>query len=362
MCDDFRACPFHGRSWPVSVERSILEKRSSMRSSWIWIVGAAAFAALAAGGVGAFGNSSPATTVIQACRNTTNGLLRAVDSAQQCRTSEEAIAWNAKGDPGPAGAHGPEGPPGPAGPPGSEGPAGPQGPAGPIGPAGPTGPKGDDGDPGPGLTSLESLAGLPCNAAGTSGAISVEYDSSRHAVLTCVASTGGGGGGGETAALRINEFSIGTTTSLGDEFVEILNAGTASTDLGGYRLVYRAAAGTSDVGLATIPSGTTLAPGAFYLFGGNASGGAPTADQSFAFGLASAGGGIALRDPTGTTVDSVGYGSATNAFVEGSAAPAPPVTAPPGSSDGRSPDGHDTNENAIDFAVSPSPTPRTPNH
>jgi hypothetical protein len=60
-------------------------------------------------------------------------------------------------------------------------------------------------------------------------------------------------------------------------------------------------------------------------------------------------------------VDSVGYGSSTNAFVESAAAPAPPATASPGSSDVRLPDGHDTNDNETDFTLSSSPTPRGPN-
>jgi len=336
-----------------------------MRSSWIWIVAAAALAALAVGGVTALGDSS-SSTVIHACRNATNGLLRAVDATTKCRQSEEAIAWNLTGDPGPAGPAGPPGPAGPAGPAGGDGQAGPQGPPGPAGPAGSTGPagppgpkgdKGDRGDPGAGLTSLEGLAGLPCTAAGTSGRVSLDYDSARHAVLTCVAS-----GGGSTATVRINEFSVGTATSLGDEFVELVNAGTAAADLSGYKLVYRSAAGTSDVSLGTIPDGTTLAAGAFYLFGGSSYAGVAAPDQSFTFGLASAGGGIALRDRGGAIVDSVGYGTATNAFVEGSVAPAPSITAAPGSSDGRSPDGHDTNNNAADFVVSATPSPHAPNH
>jgi hypothetical protein len=173
-------------------------------------------------------------------------------------------------------------------------------------------------------------------------------------VLTCVAPETGG-----TPLVRINEFSVGTTTLLGDEFVEFVNAGTASLDLGGYRLVYRSASGTSDVALATIPAGTTLAPGGFYLFGGAGYAGIP--DQSFTQGLASAAGGIGLRNDEGTLVDSVGYGAATNAFVEGSTAQAPPVTTSPGSSAVRSPDGHDTNDNGADFHVSSTPTPRASN-
>jgi hypothetical protein len=57
-----------------------------------------------------------------------------------------------------------------------------------------------------------------------------------------------------------------------------------------------------------------------------------------------------LRDPTGILVDSVAWGTATNALVERTVAPAPTIAASPGKSDWRHPDGHDTNDNSADFA------------
>jgi hypothetical protein len=191
--------------------------------------------------------------------------------------------------------------------------------------------------------------------------VSVSYDSSAHVILTCVAGGGGGGGGG-TPALKINEFMTGTTGSAGNEFVEVANVGTASVDVGGFRLVYRSASGTSDVALATIPAGTTIAAGGYYLFGGGSYSGAPAADQSFSFGLAATGGGVGLRDAAGTLVDSVGYGdSTTNAFVEGSPAAAPAATAAPGTSAARLPNGHDTGDNSVDFGAATPPTPKASN-
>lgn len=121
--------------------------------------------------------------------------------------------------------------------------------------------------------------------------------------------------------------------------VEIVNTGTAAADIGGYKLAYRSAAGTSDVTLASVPTGTTLAAGNFYLFGGSGYAGTrATPDQSFSAAIAATGGGVALRDATGANVDSVGYGDAVNAFVEAHAANAPPTTAAPGSSIVRIPD------------------------
>jgi hypothetical protein len=154
----------------------------------------------------------------------------------------------------------------------------------------------------------------------------------------------------------------GSAGAASNEFVEIVNTGTAGADIGGYKLAYRSAAGTSDVTLATVPTGTTLAAGGFYLLGGSGYAGTRAPDQSFSAAIAATGGGVALRDAAGAIVDSVGYGDAVNAFVEAHAASAPPTTAAPGSSVARIPDGHDTNDNAADFSVSASPTPGGANH
>ena len=153
----------------------------------------------------------------------------------------------------------------------------------------------------------------------------------------------------------------GVTGAATNEFVEIVNTGSAAADLSGWKLVYRSAAGTSDVTLATIPDGTTLAAGAFYLFGGAAYAGGPAPDQSYTTSIAAAGGGVGLRDAAGALVDSVGWGTATNAFVEGTVAAAPPTTDAPGTSTGRLPDGDDTNDNAADFVIDSSPTPKAAN-
>jgi len=293
-----------------------------------------------------------ANGVIWACAKKENGRLRAVAGPGRCRRGEQPLSWNVQGSAGPAG---PAGPAGSAGATGAVGPQGASGPPGADGARGPTGAKGATGPAGPPLGSIDQLDGTPCH--GGAGTLSITYGSDGAAAISCV--TGGGGG---SAVLRLNEFMTGTTGSAADEFVEIVNVGTASADLSGYKLVYRSASGTSDVSLATIPSGTTLAAGGFYLFGGSAYAGSPPPDQSFSTGLASTGGGLALRDASGTLVDSLGYGNAVNAFVRGAPAPAPPAVAPPGNSDVRLPDGHDTGDNSADFTVSTTPTPKNVNH
>jgi hypothetical protein len=305
-----------------------------------------------------------ANGVIFACAKKHGGGLRVVANPSACRRGEVALSWNVQG---PAGARGATGPAGPAGPAGARGPAGATGPQGVAGAngapgargaTGPVGPAGPQGPAGPRLGTLDELNGTACHAPGGNGTLSVSYDAATGAaVIKCVA-----GGGGGTAELKINEFMTGSTGAAPNEFVELVNTGTAAADVGGYKVAYRSGAGTSDVTLGTIPSGTTIPAGGFYLFGGSGYAGSAVPDQSFSTALAATAGGLAVRDASGAIVDSVGYGDATNAFVEAHPAGAPPATAAPGNSAVRLPDGHDTNDNAADFSISASPTPRAANH
>jgi hypothetical protein len=156
------------------------------------------------------------------------------------------------------------------------------------------------------------------------------------------------------AVLRVNEVMTGSPISAASEFVEIVNTGNIRAALGGFRLVYRSAAGTSDETLATVPARAFLDPGARYVFAGTKFWG--PSNQTYNGGLAAAGGGVGFRTPSGQLVDSVGYGETTNAFVEGSPAVAPR----PGMSISRVPDARDTNLNAVDFSSTPV-TPGTVN-
>jgi len=304
-------------------------------------------AAAPAGGAVAVTVRSHETAVIRACVGRT-GRMRLVTQSASCRRNERPVSWNVRG---PQGDPGPAGPAGPAGADGAPGPAGPAGPPGQIGERGPQGPKGD---PGTSIDALETLNGIACRAGGRNGTVALTYDASAHAVFTCSANA-------SDVVVRMNEFSTGTTASATDEFVELFNAGATPAVVGGYKLVYRSGAGTSDISLGTIPDGTMLAPGAFYLFGGSGYAGARAPDQTFSQGLAGTAGGVGLRDGGGKLLDSVGYGTATNAFVEAHAAAAPPSTAVPGSSDIRFPDGTDSDDNGADFRVTVVPTPGAPN-
>jgi Lamin Tail Domain len=178
----------------------------------------------------------------------------------------------------------------------------------------------------------------------------------RHAVISC-----SGGGGGQATGIKVNEFSTGVTGAATNEFVELVNAGSAATEIGGLKVVYRSASGSSDTTLATVPVGTTLGAGGYYLLGGSGYAGGATADQSFGTAIAATGGSIGIRRPDGTLFDAVAYGTAANGLGEGQPAPAPPTTASPGSSAVRLPDGHDSDDNAADFSATAVPTPKAAN-
>jgi hypothetical protein len=153
----------------------------------------------------------------------------------------------------------------------------------------------------------------------------------------------------------VNEIMTGGASSGAEEFVEVLNPCAASIDLTGARLVYRSAAGSSDSTLFAWSGGTLLAPGMRLVYGGATYTG--PRDGDLGAGLSGTGGGVAIRAAGGAVVDSVGYGTATNAFVEGAAAPA----AAAGASIGRLPDGADTDQNAADWIPMATPTPGAPN-
>lgn len=153
----------------------------------------------------------------------------------------------------------------------------------------------------------------------------------------------------------VNEIMTGGAVSGAEEFVEVLNPCGTTLDLTGARLVYRSAAGASDSTLVAWSAGTLLPPGARLVYGGTTFTG--TRDGDLGAGLSGTGGGVAVRAAGGALTDAVGYGTATNAFVEGTAAVAPAA----GGSIGRLPDGADTDRNAADWVPAATPTPGAPN-
>jgi uncharacterized protein YdeI (BOF family) len=147
--------------------------------------------------------------------------------------------------------------------------------------------------------------------------------------------------------------------SASDEYVEIANAGSAAADLGGLEIVYVTASGATTTRKAAFASPLSLAPRS-HLLVANATGiYASMADATYSGGLAADGGAIALRRSDGTVVDAVGWGTAANAYVEGSPAPAPPARSSierlPGEAAGNT---QDTNDNRSDWFVQPNPIPQ----
>ncbi|MEP6946808.1 MAG: DNA/RNA non-specific endonuclease [Acidobacteriota bacterium] len=127
-----------------------------------------------------------------------------------------------------------------------------------------------------------------------------------------------------SSTIVVSQFQAGGGVA-DDEFIEIHNVGSAPFDLNGYRLVYRSASGSSDVGpFAVWATSTVIQPGQFYLVTSTTYTGSVVADMTYnpstcSCSMGAAGGGLALRNGaqnTGAIVDSVGWGSATNAFVE----------------------------------------------
>ncbi|HVM57765.1 MAG TPA: hypothetical protein VMT74_09890 [Gaiellaceae bacterium] len=108
-----------------------------------------------AGGI-AYATIPDSNNVYNACLLKATGTIRLIDTSlpshdfrSHCTAFEEAVSWNAQGQPG---AQGPPGPAGAKGDPGDTGLQGPKGDTGDPGPKGDTGaqgPKGDTGDPGP---------------------------------------------------------------------------------------------------------------------------------------------------------------------------------------------------------------------
>ncbi len=157
----------------------------------------------------------------------------------------------------------------------------------------------------------------------------------------------------------ISQFQTAGGTD-GDEFIELHNTSSSSFDLNGFRLVYRSTGGTNDVSFAAWTTSTVIAPGAYYLITSTTYDGSAAADRTYNSGtcqcaLGAGGGGLAIRNSNGIVFDSVGYGTATNAFVETTRTAAPAANA----SAARINNGcQDTDNNLNDFAINNPSAPR----
>jgi hypothetical protein len=294
-------------------------------------------------------------TTINGCRTKVLGYVRVVTVAGKCRKNELPIAWNTKGDPGPAGPSGPAGAPGPAGPAGAAGPAGPAGPKGADGAPGPAGPKGD---PGGAIEEIGDLNGVGCTtSAGADGEVLVDVNGADDISLECVASDeeppppppppppDG------AAKLVINEVDYDQVGADHDEFVELYNAGDAAADLTG--IAVSPVNGGDGTEYSRKPLTGTLAAGAYLVVDVTLQNGAPD--------------GVALVNlTTHTLLDALSYeGAITAATIDGTTyslvegTVLPPAVADSNTVEGsliRNPNGHDSDDAAADWAFTTTVT------
>ena len=160
------------------------------------------------------------------------------------------------------------------------------------------------------------------------------------------------------STLVVSEVQTGGA-SASDEFVEIANQGGAAADLLGLEVVYATSSGSTVTRKATWATTFVLDPGRRVLIANGSGTFAGMADVTYSSGFAATGGAIALRVVGGAVIDAVGWGDATNSFVEGTPAGAPPA----GSSLERAPggaagNGTDTNQNSLDWFVQSVPSPQ----
>src|SRR3954451_10708481 len=183
-------------------------------------------------------------------------------------------------------------------------------------------------------------------------------------ILAAVAAGWGGAGvlagpvSWPPSTLVVSEVQTGGA-SASDEFVEIANKASAAADLLGLEIVYATSSGSTVTGKATGSTSLVLDAGKRLLAANSSGVFGAAADATYSGGFAATGGAIALRIVGGSVIDAVGWGGATNGFVEGTAATAPPA----GSSLERAPggllgNGSDTNENSIDWFVQSAPSPQ----
>ena len=135
--------------------------------------------------------------------------------------------------------------------------------------------------------------------------------------------------------VKINEVRFGTSTNPTDQFIEIYNPSPGVIDLSGWTLIHTQSQ-WAPVTLATIPSGTTLASGAFYLLGLSGSGlAAPASPGDAAITIRSAAGFGAGQtidiDGEGRAVVTVGTAAAPMTTVFAPVSTGPWITIPAGS-------------------------------
>jgi hypothetical protein len=159
--------------------------------------------------------------------------------------------------------------------------------------------------------------------------------------------------------LVINEV-LTRGSSASDEWVELFNPCDMDVTFSG-KLVYRGPTSTSDSATLVTLTSRVIPRQGYFLIANMYAGTADIKpfDGGTAVGLGDTGGGVALRDGADQIVTSMAWGSGTNnGFQHGTPAPAPSMN----QSVARAPNGADTHNDAADFALDLTPTPRAINN
>jgi endonuclease G len=130
----------------------------------------------------------------------------------------------------------------------------------------------------------------------------------------------------------VSQFQVAGATA-NDEFIELHNTSASPVDLSGLRVVYRSTSGTNDVLFAEWTTSTIIPAGGYYLIASTGYDGATVPNFIYnpttcACSMSATSGGIAVRSGasnSGVIIDSVGFGAATNVFVETTTTIAPPA-------------------------------------
>lgn len=169
---------------------------------------------------------------------------------------------------------------------------------------------------------------------------------------------------GCTGPVVINEVQH-TGSSGSDEFIEIHNNGTCEVSLDGWRIAYLTGSATmSSTPQDLFVFGPThrLAPNSQLIVAGASFMPTGTFLRILSGRGVSTPAGVALFDRTMTRVDSVVFGAVATTHPFGEPDSTMPAASPGTSrSIGRSPNGVDTNRNAMDFREFTTPTPGAPN-
>ena len=166
----------------------------------------------------------------------------------------------------------------------------------------------------------------------------------------------------------ISEFSTRGPSSAYDEFAELYNPTDSPVDIGGWKLQYKSASGTTWSDRAVLPSGSSIPAHGFFLIAPSAYTGSATPDNiasAWTTGLSDPGGHLHIINAALVEVDKVGWGTAIdpeggstapthtagNSVERKASATSTAATLASGGAEELAGNGQDTNVNGSDFVA-----------